>query len=153
MMKNNTPQSISTISTTARRAAMGAALCATLALGACASLGNSSPEAQVSQRANERWAHLVAKRFDEAYTYTTPAFRGVVDAATYRGRIGAAVTWLGAETIRVTCTEPDNCKAVVRLDYQPLFNAAAFGKLSTHIDETWLKENDQWYIFANLKGE
>lgn len=141
------------LSAAAHRLTLGAMVAATLALGACASLGNSNPEAQVTQRANERWKHMVAREFDKAYAYSTPAFRDVVTPESYRGRFGPAVKWVGAEVVRVNCPEPAKCVAVVRLDFSPLLGRASGQTYNTHFDETWLLENGQWSIFQNIQGE
>lgn len=134
-----------------RRASLWLTLCASLALGACATLG-SVPQEQVRQRANERWQALVASDFDRAYTYNTPGYRAVVSTDVYRSRVGAAVKWLGAEAVTVECPEPAKCNATVRIDYRPLQGGRAGDKYSTHIDETWLLEDGQWWIFQSIQG-
>ncbi|MEO8117735.1 MAG: hypothetical protein ABI606_00245 [Rhodoferax sp.] len=136
-----------------RRRSFWASLCAVLTLAACASLGSSSPEAQVRQRATERWQHMVARNIDQAYGYTTPAFRAVVTADAYRGRFGAAAIWVGAEVVQVNCPEATKCQAVVRLDFKPTLSRASGGNFSTHINEAWLLEDGQWWLFEDIKGE
>lgn len=131
-----------------RWAAWGTAI----TLAACASVAPNTPQEQVTQRANARWKHMVAKEMDKAYAYTTPGFRALVSADAYRGRFGAAVIWLGAEVVRVNCPEPTKCDAVIRLDYKSTLGAKKDEKNSTHIDETWLLEEGQWWKFENIKG-
>ena len=143
----------SSTTTPLRRATLWTTLLASLTLAGCASLDGGNPEAQVTQRANERWKHMVAKEFDKAYAYSTPAFRDVVTPEAYRGRFGPAVNWVGAEVVRVNCAEPAKCVAVVRLDYSPLLGRSKAQTYSTHFDETWLLEGGQWWIFQNLQGD
>lgn len=125
--------------------------CAGAALTACATLGNQSAEELVSQRANQRWQYLVAGDFAKAYAFSTSGYRAVVTEQGFRGRVGSAVTWVGAETINVTCSDEIRCVARVRLDYKPILRGRVGDKYSTHLDETWLREDGQWWIFQDLK--
>ena len=132
-----------------------AALCATLGvaltLSACASLGGgSNPQQQVSQRATERWQALVKGEISRAYSYNTPGFRAVVTPDSYRYRFGSAVNWVGAEVIRVTCPDADKCTALLRIDFKPVLSRPGGAPISTHIDETWLLENGQWWFFQKI---
>ncbi len=133
-----------------RWATLGATLCVTLALSACASLGRGNPQEQVRQRATERWQALVAGEFSRAYNYNAPGFRAVVTPDGYRNRIGSAVTWLGAEVVRVNCPEANKCMAQVRVDYKPVLIRQKDLKVSTNIDETWLFEDGQWWFFQKI---
>lgn len=133
-----------------RRTSLAATLCAVLALSACASLGGSSPQEQVRQRATERWQALLAGEYSRAYNYNTPSFRAVLTVDGYRNRFGSAVTWLGAEVVRVECPEVSRCTAVVRIDYRPVMSHQADAKISTHVDETWISENGKWWLFQKI---
>ena len=125
--------------------------CVALALAACASVAPSTPQEQVTQRANARWKIMVAKEIDKAYAYTTPGFRGLVSAESYRGRFGAAVVWLDAEVARVNCPEATKCDVVIRLEFKPTLGGRKDDRLSTHLDETWILEDRQWWLFENIK--
>ena len=125
-------------------------LCVALTLSACASLGGGTPEEQVRQRATERWQALVAGQFSRAYSYNTPGFRAVVTPDGYRNRFGSALTWLGAEVIRVDCPEASKCNALVRVDFRPVLSRKDDVKLSSHVDETWLLEDRQWWYFQKI---
>ena len=133
-----------------RRAALWVTLLASLTLAGCASVGGT-PQEQVSQRANERWKALVAADFSRAYSYNTPGFRAVVTLDAYRNRVGAAVKWVGAEEVKVECPEAATCTATLRLDYQPVLGGVK-GTFNTHIEESWLLEDGQWWIFQPIKG-
>lgn len=127
-----------------------ASLLASLTLAGCASLGGGNPQEQVRQRATERWQALVGGQFSRAYAYSTPGFRAVVTPDSYRNRIGSSVTWLGAEVIRVNCPEANKCTAMLRIDYKPVLIRQNGVKVSTHIDETWLFEDGQWWFFQKI---
>lgn len=127
------------------------ALFATLTLAACASLGPSTPETLVEQRANARWQALLAGKFDDAYTFNTPGYRALVTPDAYRGRAGSAVKWTGAKVHKVTCAQADKCEARIRIDFQPPLGSSASGTFTTYITESWLLEADQWWIFLPVK--
>jgi len=135
-----------------RRIAALAPLCASLVLAACASLGGKAPQDQVRQRASERWQALVAGDFTKAYNYSTPGYRAVVNADAFRGRHGTAVKWVGSEVVSVKCPEATRCLANIRLEVQPLLGGRFGDKIDTHIDETWLLEDGQWWVFQSIKG-
>ncbi len=129
------------------------ALLASLALSACASVGSSkSPEEQVRQRAAERWQALIAGEFSRAYTYITPGFRAIISPDGYRNRIGNALTWVGSEVVSVNCPEASKCLARLRLDYKLLLPGKNMDKITAHVDETWLLEDGQWWIFQDIQG-
>jgi hypothetical protein len=113
-------------------------------------VGSVKPEDQVRQRATERWQALIAGQFSQAYTFNTPGFRAVVTPDGYRNRFGGAVSWTGVEVIRVECPEANKCQAELRIDFKPTLSLQNSGKLSTHIDETWLLEDGKWWFFQKI---
>jgi len=130
----------------ARWAALGAAVL----LAACANLATQPPEEQVKQRANARWQALVEGKFTEAYSYNTPGFRALVTPDSYRARTGGSVKWVGATVTKVDCPEAAKCKVQIKLDYKPLFGGKMDGFYSTYLDENWLLEASQWWIFQSI---
>lgn len=131
------------------RALRWATLLVTLALAACAAVQPAAPEDAVRSRANARWQAMAAGDFATAYSYSTPGFKAVVPADTYKSRFGTA-SWHGAEVISVTCPEPTQCTARVRIDFKYLLKSKSADKISTHTDETWLLENGQWWLFQKI---
>lgn len=142
----------STERTARRRCVNAISLCAVMILSACASLGGNDPEVQVRQRASERWQALVAGEFTRAYGYSTPSYRAVVSADEFRNRNGGAVKREGSEVVAVKCPETTRCIATIRIDFRPLFGGRFGDKINTHIDETWLLEDGQWWVFQSIKG-
>ena len=122
-----------------------------LTLVACATPGGNSPEETVKERANARWKVLVARDFAAAYDYNTATFKSLVPLETYKSRTGGAVVWLGAEAVSVKCPDADKCTARIRIDFKPLLRGSG-DKLSTHFDETWLREGGQWWVFEPVQG-
>ena len=131
----------------------GTGLMALIAAGAllsgCASL-HTKPEDAVTQRATQRWQALLKGDIEKAYTYSAPGFRAVVDAASFRGRIGIAGRWHSAEVASVSCDTPERCKAVIKLQFSTLIPGFSKDRMTTHIDETWLLEDGQWWIFQKV---
>lgn len=127
-------------------------LCAAMALSACASLGGNDPEIQVRQRATERWQALVAGEFNRAYGFNAPSYRAVISADEFRNRNGGSVKREGSEVVAVKCPEITRCIATIRIDFRPLFGGRFGDKINTHIDETWLLEDGQWWAFQSIKG-
>ena len=123
-----------------------------LTLSACATLGSTSPQDQVIQRANQRWQALIDADFTRAYNFNSPGYRAVVNPQTHRASVGSAVAWVGAEAIKVECPDVNKCLATVRIDFKPLMSGRYNEKMSTHIDETWLFEDGQWWYFQPLKS-
>ena len=125
---------------------------ASLTLSACATLGSTSPQDQVTQRANQRWQALIDVDFTRAYNFNTPGYRAAVNPQTHRASVGSAVAWVGAEATKVDCPDANKCIATVRIDFKPLMGGRYGEKINTHIDETWLFENGQWWYFQPFKG-
>lgn len=145
---NVTPAHLSQQSGNTRRKWVLSVLGATLIAVGCASM-SGPPEEQVRKRASERWEALVKSDFNKAYGFSTSGFRAVVKPESFPARLQGPVVWLGAEVINVTCPEPVKCVARVRIDHRTLVARSA-GDTSTYIDETWLLEDKQWWIFMTI---
>jgi hypothetical protein len=123
-----------------------------LVMTACASMPGSGPQGLVKQRAAERWSALVSGEFIRAYSYNTPGFRAVVTPDGFRNRFGGAVKWVGSEVVKVDCPDAVKCTVTMRVDFKPVVSGKAGGDVSTHVDETWLLEDGQWWFFQPLQG-
>lgn len=120
-------------------------------LTACTTIGNAqSPEEAITQRANERWNALIAGDMAKAYTFSTPGYRAVVSADAFKNTIGISGRWLDAQVVRVECDTPQRCNAVIRLAFTTLFPGRGRDRIETHINETWLIEDNQWWIFRKI---
>jgi len=132
------------------RSARWAVVGAAVLLAACANLATQPPEERVKQRANARWQALVEGKFTEAYSYNTSGFRALVTPDAYRSRTGGSVKWVGATVTNVDCAEAAKCKVQIKLDYKPVLGAKIEGSYSTYLDESWLLEDNQWWIFQPI---
>lgn len=115
-----------------------------VALVGCASLQPKSPEDAVKHRAGQRWAAMLVKDFKAAYKYLSPFKRATVSAPTYVREMGDGSPWLAAEVVSVSC-EPQTCKATVRLDVASPMPRKFGDKIITHIDETWVLVDGEWW--------
>ena len=120
-----------------------------LSLVGCASL-RPAPEETVRKLATQRWQALLAGKFDQAYEFATPGFRKLRSVDFYRtNRSAVPVKWVSAEVLRVDC-EPQRCTVKIKLITRP--NMPGFNKLNleTGLDEVWLLEDGQWWMFEKL---
>ena len=137
-------------SPTPRRAALAALLgAAALALAGCAALPPKTPEQQVQQRAEARWAALVAGDFDKAWTYTQPGYRAIVQQKDYRKRFNSAGQWRGAQIHQATC-EAERCTVRIRLTTRVIVPPFAGQDIVGAIDEQWVREDGQWWFCQAL---
>lgn len=121
-------------------------------LVACASAPTGTPQEQVRQRATQRWSQMMAKNFEKAYAFTTVGFKALVKAEDYRNRFGGASLWQGAEVVRVDCPEATKCIARISLSVRAPLSSKKGGDFSTGLEETWLLEGDQWFLYEDVKG-
>ncbi len=132
-----------------RAIASVALLGAVAALTGCASSGGSlaGKERVVEQRAQERWNHLVAGNYGQAYAYLPPSYRAVVTAEDFRGRFGRGAAWKSATIRSVKCETDERC--TVEVDLSVVVVARGFGgkPLAADLIETWLKEDGQWWFY------
>lgn len=116
-------------------------------LAACASPPAAvAPEQSVRDRANLRWKALLDADVKGAYELTPPSYRALTDLRGYRTRYGSGGGWVAAEAVRVDC-EPQKCNATIRIRYRPLLGQRIGDTMTTHVVETWVQEEGQWWFF------
>lgn len=118
---------------------------------ACGSVPSAprTPEEIVRQRAVQRWSALMAGQWDRAYALMAPSYRSAVDLRRFSAGFGGSVGWLGAEVAAVRCDQ-DRCTATMRITYQAVVGARPGQPAVTHFDETWVREDGQWWMFQPL---
>ncbi|MCW5305118.1 hypothetical protein D8B30_17835 [Verminephrobacter eiseniae] len=126
-----------------------AAVAAMVALTGCAAPTPASPEQAVEQRANARWKALLAGDIKQAYGFITPSYRAVTSLERYSADLGGVATWIGAQVVRVECAT-EKCTAVVKIEAKPIFTTPYRGTITTAVDETWLLEDGQWWLYQKL---
>ena len=131
----------------ARRWAL--AVIALLALAGCASLSPKTPEEVVRTRAQARWNALLAGEWEKAYALMSPSYRAVVEQKRFAGQFGGTLSWVAAEVVGVAC-EQDRCTAQMKVKFRPIVKGKPGPALENHFDETWIREDEQWWMFQKL---
>ena len=109
----------------------------------CAPLKPLTPEEAV------RWGALLKRDYSSAYQFISPSYRSAVKSETYASTFGSALSWVAAEVVSVSC-EVKKCIATIRVDAKPLLGRKFSNTISTHVSETWLLEDDNWWFFQKL---
>ena len=135
-------------STLARRKLLAAVALAAATLSGCALLAPSTPEAEVTARAQQRWKALIASDWSAAHAFLTPAFRTTMPVERYRERFVGVPRWKKVTVQSARC-ESEKCTVVVRIEAE--YGARkGLETLSTEMPETWLHENGQWYFYEAM---
>jgi len=108
-----------------------------------------TPEAMVKARATQQWQARIAGDFDASYKLTTPSFRGGTTLESYKKGFGGAVQIKSAGVATVTCENADKCIVNAKVEATPtlMLGRRALPTFTTYIDETWLREDGQWWLF------
>ena len=130
-----------------RRPALAAAM-ATLALAGCATLGGT-PEPTGAQRSAEYWKARTAGDYAKAYALTPPSYRKLHTLEQFRLQFGSGAAIQGAETVNVVC-EVEKCTARIKINAAPALVGMNVGTIATHLSETWLLEDGQWWRYQDL---
>lgn len=119
-----------------------------LAVSGCAGLEPSTPEAQVSARAQQRWKALMAGEWSKVHNFLTPAFASTMPAERYRERFVGVPRWLDALVQSAKC-DGGKCTVVVRVvaEYR---GRSGMDTLSTDVPEIWILEDGQWYKYESM---
>jgi hypothetical protein len=123
-----------------------------LVAAGCAStggLGSKPPEEVVLTRAQDRWKALLKRDWATAYEYVTPAYRALVPLDRYGNQFSGPVQWEGATAKSAKCEEK-RCEVVVEIVFRTLLPGHRDRVSSTHIQETWVLEDGQWFKFESL---
>lgn len=120
-----------------------------LTLGACgpdpSAVDERSPEEIVQERAQARWDALLAGDIEQAYTFTSPAYRSSTTLNRFQARLGSSIRRTKADVSKVEC-EPDRCDVVVMVTYVvPQLNT----ENTRPLNETWILSDDDWWIHMN----
>jgi hypothetical protein len=125
-----------------------ATVVAVAALWGCATM-SGKPDDAVRNRADQVWKALVAGDLDKSYGFMPPSYRAVTPLERYKKGFGGAVKWIGAEVAWVKCDTEDKCIAHMKVDAQPFIGGfrRQTPPLTNYFDETWVREDGQWWLF------
>lgn len=114
--------------------------------GASSSSAQQSEEAILRDRVEGRWQALIARDFRSAYDFETPSYRAMNPFEKFHGRFGGAVIWHVVRIVEVRYDDPTVARVKVAVEYSaPTSWGDQAAKATTHISETWLKRDGQWW--------
>lgn len=123
--------------------------CAALVLGGCAAFAPATPEQAVQKRAGNYWKARVSGQVDKAYALSTPSYRKLRTPEQFKMQFGAGASVQSAEITQVTC-EAEKCNTQVKLGVVPALAGIKMGTIYTYLDETWVREEGEWWHYQDL---
>ncbi len=106
-----------------------------------------SPEEIVRLRAEARWKALIARDFETAYNFATPAYRSAIDLAGFKARQGSAVSWNSAQVVKVSCQE-SLCEATIKVGFKAV--QRGYPDMDTEFPERWVLEENRWWVHQKM---
>lgn len=148
------------LSVSSRRSFIVAGLaCAMLAaLPGCATLEpeesekwRESQRPVLKARAEARWGALIKGDIENAYTYTTPEYRAVVNPQQYKGKYGRVLDWRGARVVDISYDVPTVATVSVEVTYRVDLPGRGGELIETKkaISEKWIYKNREWWYTSN----
>jgi len=111
--------------------------------------------AKLESRVLGRWDTLIAKNFDQAYEFFSPAYRKLFPLEHYLPTTGANVDWLSTK-IKDVKFDGDRAEVTLILNYRlnlPMSAGDSFGKIGKNVNEIWLWiDGEWWYDSGNNSG-
>jgi hypothetical protein len=115
------------------------------------------PKVDLEHRAIERWALLIAKQTDQAFTYLTPGYQKSHDAVKYAKQMGdRPVRWIRVTYNKADCQTASSCEVHTMVDYK--IRTAGMGagpsELTSFafVTEHWLQVDGVWYHLPSETG-
>ena len=105
----------------------------------------AAPEAEVKARVEASWQARLAGKFEDAYKYAAPSYRQEVSFDQYRSSFGGATRWVAADIISIAC-ESQKCLVKMSISVPSPVPQQFSGNISTRIDESWIFEENQWWV-------
>jgi hypothetical protein len=121
---------------------------ATLALAGCAAVTATTPEAAVRERAVGHWKARLANDTERSYAFMPPSYRALKSLESYKKSFGD-VQLTSAQVERVTCETADKCVATAKIEAKVALRRANTAPIVTYYDETWIREDGQWWLFPS----
>lgn len=102
-------------------------------------------------RAEARWGALIKGDIENAYTYTTPEYRAVVNLQQYKGKYGRVVDWRGARVVDISYDVPTVATVSVEVTYRVDLPGTGGELIETQkaISEKWIYKNREWWYTSN----
>ena len=135
-----------------RAALAGLVLAASaLVLSACSntpsrSTAQQDPMAALQERVEAYWQHLIAREYDQAYTYLTPGYRSTYSEEDF-SRINRRnpVSWERAQWQEAECETVDSCQVTLLATYSVRMPGAGRVQSMRQQPQRWIRSQNQWY--------
>lgn len=103
----------------------------------------------IKQRAQERWDASRKGDFEKAFSFTTPSYRAVTDIKVFRNATSGSQNLVSADVLSVKCETEASCAAKVRFQFHSPITLQNLKQdiIENHFDETWVKEDGNWWLF------
>lgn len=131
-----------------------AALAALLAIGlaACAGTGGSRSAASADPAVLEklsiqRWQHLLAGEFGEAWEYFSPGYQATQPRERYVAEMkDRPVKWTKVEYVGQECAASDSCKVKVKVGFRVRMAVTGVGWVDADrvVTESWIFLDGKW---------
>jgi len=120
-----------------------------LFLSACASQAPApdAPDKFIIERAQNRWAALLAEDFETAYSYYSPGYRSTASVIDFAFMIRTRrVRWTSAEYKEHSCAE-NSCTLIFNVGFSVNKPVPGMDKWdgSNITEEKWVKTDGQWW--------
>ena len=126
-------------------------------IGGCATPTWVPPEELVGQRALAQAQALLARDYDRALSFTSPAYRNGARAWAYPADHAGSVYWRDVQLKWVRCDEgpnPDRCSARMwifaefpQVALRPGMTTGVGGDVPVSWDKTWIKVDGEWFQY------
>lgn len=116
-------------------------------LAGCAFLGPRSEEEALRARVEARWQAILALDFDKVYQFATPSYRATHSLEHFKNQYAAQIERKGVEIRQIGFDpeDPNTARVQVILRFATSGVHGPVLELSNPIDETWVKEEGQWW--------
>lgn len=130
------------------------ALAALLATGlaACAGTGGSraaktADPAVLEELSTQRWQHLLAGEFAQAWDYFSPGYQATKPRERYAAEMkDRPVKWTKVEYVGQECAAPDSCKVRVKVGFRVRMAVTGVGWVDADrvVTESWIFLDGKW---------
>lgn len=141
------------MNTMQRRGLTATAALLAVALAGCAGTGGApgtmaTPDpAALEALSEQRWAHMIAGEFEQAWEYFTPGFQATTPQAEYATSMkDRPVHWTAAHYASHDCTDPAACQVKVDVEFKVRVPVTGVGEIATSriVTERWIFLDGRW---------
>jgi len=106
----------------------------------------SAQRAALEQRVASRWAALIRRDFETAYSFTSPEYRRLFSLKDFMSSFGSKVGWQRVEVVDINIKGGDAAAVGVNL-YFVYYDAQTKKPLDmkTYVQESWVLVDGQWW--------